>query len=146
MSILHTRPPSERHEHPASEALERKMEGFTETRSTTLHLPADLDGKIRLHAATQETSYRDVYRTVIDAWVRAHLEGVEDLHSVSLKITALEDRRKGKVERGGEDRIVTLSLSRDSHKKLKQISMVQRLTLRGIIAGIMQEWANDALS
>ena len=131
---------SRRHENPAAAALERKLSDRNAVKYCNVYFPVELHTRLLKHVSKEKVSLRELIRTVIENWLDDHAGDLEKIKRGEVEIPAVEDGRKPGVERG-ELQNVVVHLPRELHQKLKHVTVIRKLTMRGIIVGIMQEWA-----
>ena len=133
--------PSRRHENPAAALLGQSLSGRNTLKHTNVHFPAELHTRLQLHAVNGETTLRELIRTVIEQWVKVDAYDLEKIKRGEVEIPAVEDGRKNRGQRG-ESQTFGVFLSQEVHSRIKEVAALMGLTMRGIIVGIMQDWAD----
>lgn len=130
------------HENPAATVLEQKLSDKNAIKCCNIYFPVDLHRQLSRHANQKRIPLRELVRTVIENWLVVHASDMDKIQSGEVNIPAVGDGRKTKEDRGELQNIVA-HLPRDIHQKLKQVTILRKLTMRGIVVGIMQEWASE---
>lgn len=133
------------HENPAAEALVEKMDESRGVQITSIEAPAELLDRISRRALASKMSVREMVRTVIEDWVKDNVEDMDRIEDGTVRVPALGDRRRRDVERGGKDGRLSLWLDSEAHHKLKTVSFIRKVTLRGVAVGILKEWLGDTV-
>ena len=133
------------HENPAAEALVAKLDTSQGVKITSIEAPAELLDRISRTALASKMSVRELVRTVIENWVETNVGDMGKIEDGTVGVPALGDRRRRDVDRGGEDGRLSLWLDSDVHLKLKTVSFIRKVTLRGVAVGILKEWMGDTV-
>jgi len=128
------------HENPSASMLEQKLSGRNAIKYCNVYFPAELHARLLRHANQQKISLRELVRLVIENWLSVHAGNIDKIRRGEVEIPAVEDGRKSRKNRGELQNIVA-HLPREIHQRLKQITVIRKLTMRGVIVGITQEWA-----
>jgi len=133
---------NQHHENPAAAQLDQKLSGNEALKHTNIHFPVDLHQKLREHAVYGETTLRELIRTVLEQWVVSHASDLNKIERGEVVIPAEVDGRKQRGQRG-EMQTYGVYVAQGVHHRIKQVAELRKLTMRGVIVGIMQEWATD---
>jgi len=113
-----------------------------EVSSTTIEFPVDLLLFIDLYALERGISRRDLTRTILEEWAEKHVPNVKHVQTHGVPIAPPLDRRSGRGDDvvDVETKLVTLYMIPACHRRLKQVSLIIRATLRGVLLGIFYDW------
>ncbi len=133
---------TQHHENPAVIRLDQKISGNSALMHTNIHFPLELHTQLRMHAAIGETTLRELIRTVLEQWIRTHGMDLDKISRGEVIIPAEPDGRANPGQ-GGANQTYGVFVAHDVYLRIKEISELMGLTMRGIIVGIMKEWTKE---